>query len=150
PTEIYDQPATPFVYQFLGNVNALPCRIRNGQAEIGSLVMPAPAYSRVADAFGVAFVRPHDLILSRPGEGGGTCAVVQHVTILGALVRVELSLDDHIIEAETSRQRHAELGLSPGQLIMLWPRQARFFLRDGWEGTSLESPEEAARTSAML
>src|SRR6202012_1331286 len=25
PTEIYDHPATPFVYQFLGNVNALPC-----------------------------------------------------------------------------------------------------------------------------
>lgn len=150
PTEIYDQPATPFVYQFLGNVNALPCRIRGGQAEIGPLVMPAPSYAGVADAAGVAFVRPHDLLLSRPGEGGGSFAVVRHVSVLGAVVRVELSLGEHIIEAETSRQRHAELELAPGQRVLLWPRQARFFLRDGWEGTTLESREEQARTSAML
>nr|WP_199175617.1 sulfate/molybdate ABC transporter ATP-binding protein [Telmatospirillum siberiense] len=150
PTEIYDQPATPFVYQFLGNVNALPCRIRGGQAEIGPLVMPAPSYAGVADAAGVAFVRPHDLLLSRPGEGGGSFAVVRHVSVLGAVVRVELSLGEHIIEAETSRQRHAELELAPGQRVLLWPRQARFFLRDGWEGTTLESREELARTSAML
>ncbi len=150
PTEIYDQPATPFVYQFLGNVNALPCRIHNGQAEIGSLVMPAPAYGGVSDATGIAFVRPHDLMLSRPGEGGGTFALVRHVTVLGAVVRVELSLGDQIIEAETSRQRHSEFELTPGQRVLLWPRQARFFLRDGWEGTSLESRDELARTSAML
>jgi sulfate transport system ATP-binding protein len=150
PTEIYDHPATPFVYQFLGNVNALPCRIRNGRAEIGSLVMPAPAYGGVADAAGIAFVRPHDLILSRQGEGGGTFALVRHVTVLGAVVRIELSLGDQIIEAETSRQRHAELELAPGQRVMVWPRQARFFLQDGWEGTSLENREEMARTSAML
>ncbi len=150
PTEIYDQPATPFVYQFLGNVNSLPCQIRNGQAAIGSLVMPAPTYGGVVNAAGVAFVRPHDLLLSRPGEGGGTFAVVRHVTVLGPVVRVELSLDDHIVEAETTRQRYSELGLAPGQRVLLWPRHARFFLRDGWEGTSLESREELARTSAQL
>ncbi len=69
---------------------------------------------------------------------------------LGPLVRVELSLGEHIIEAETTRQRHAELQLAVGQRVLLWPRQARFFLRDGWEGTSLESVEELARSSAML
>ena len=112
--------------------------------------MPAPAYGGVVDAAGIAFVRPHDLMLSRPGEGDGASAVIRHVTVLGAVVRVELSLDDHIIEAETSRQRHSELALVPGQHVLLWPRQARFFLRDGWEGTSLDGGDESARTSAML
>ncbi|HIJ62469.1 MAG TPA: sulfate ABC transporter ATP-binding protein, partial [Rhodospirillaceae bacterium] len=35
PSEIYDQPATPFVYQFLGNVNAINCRITGGVARAG-------------------------------------------------------------------------------------------------------------------
>ncbi|MDR3438237.1 MAG: sulfate/molybdate ABC transporter ATP-binding protein [Telmatospirillum sp.] len=150
PTEIYDRPATPFVYQFLGNVNALPCQIRNGRAEIGSLVLPAPAYAGVSSAAGMAFVRPHDLQLSRPGEGEGALAVVHHVTVLGPTVRVELMMGEQIVEAETTRQRFSELGLASGQQVQLWPREARFFLRDGWEGTSFQSREELARSSAML
>jgi sulfate transport system ATP-binding protein len=151
PTEIYDRPETPFVYQFLGNVNTLPCKIRQGQARIGTLVLPAPAYSSAANADGLAFVRPHDLLLSPAGEDGeGALAEVRHVTVLGPIVRVELALGDAIIEAETTRQRYAELGLVAGQRVRLWPRQARFFLHDGWEGTSFASREELARTSAML
>jgi len=149
PTEIYDHPATPFVYQFLGNVNALDCRIHNGQAVIGALTLPAPAYAGVTDATGVAFVRPHDLLLSRPGEGGGAPAVVRHVTVLGPLVRIELTLGDQVIEAETTRQRHAELQLAPGQRILIWPRQARFFLQDSWEGTSFIAEDDLSKTSAI-
>jgi sulfate transport system ATP-binding protein len=149
PTEIYDHPATPFVYQFLGNVNSLACRIRNGQAEIGTLVLPAPAYAGVEDAAAVAFVRPHDLLLSRPGEGGGASAVVRHVTVLGPLVRVELSLGDQLVEAETTRQRHSELQLSAGQRILVWPRQARFFLHDGWQGEYFDVPNLSQKTTAI-
>jgi sulfate transport system ATP-binding protein len=150
PTEIYDHPATPFVYQFLGNVNALPCRIRNGQAEIGALSLPAPAYCGVQDAAGVAFVRPHDLQLSRSAEGSGAPAQVRHVTVLGSVVRVELALGEQILEAETTRQRYAELKLEAGQRVMVWPRQARFFLHDSWEGTQLLEGDELSRTSAAL
>lgn len=142
PTQIYDSPATPFVYQFLGNVNALACRVRDGLAEIGSLTLPASAYIGVQDAAGTAFVRPHDLVLSRPGEGAGAEAEVRHISILGALVRVELLLDGQTVEAEISRQRHAELGLVVGQSVLLWPRQARFFLRDSWQGTPLDRPDQ--------
>ena len=35
PTEIYDHPATPFVYDFLGHVNAFAVRVRDGALEIG-------------------------------------------------------------------------------------------------------------------
>jgi sulfate transport system ATP-binding protein len=142
PTQIYDSPATPFVYQFLGNVNALACRIRDGLAEIGSLTLPASAYAGVQDAAGTAFVRPHDLLLSPPGAGSGAPAEVRHISILGALVRVELLFDGQTVEAEISRQRHAELGLKVGQIMLLWPRQARFFLRDSWQGTSLNDPAQ--------
>ena len=143
PTQIYDSPATPFVYQFLGNVNALVCRIRDGLAEIGSLTLPASAYTGVQEAAGTAFVRPHDLLLSRPGQGAGAPAEVRHVSVLGPLVRIEIELDGQIVEAEMSRQRHAELGLAAGEKVLVWPRQARFFLRDSWQGTMLDNPDLA-------
>ena len=141
PTQIYDSPATPFVYQFLGNVNSLDCHIRDGVAQIGSLTLPASAYAGVQEAAGMAFVRPHDLLLSKPGDGAGALAEVRHVSILGPLVRVELLLSGQVLEAELSRQRHTELGLAVGQQVLVWPRQARFFLRDSWQGTSLLDPE---------
>lgn len=37
PEEVYDHPANPFVYNFLGNVNFFHCRIYNGQVFIGDL-----------------------------------------------------------------------------------------------------------------
>jgi len=141
PTQIYDSPATPFVYQFLGNVNSLECHIRDGVAQIGSLTLPASAYAGVQEAAGLAFVRPHDLLLSKPGDGAGAQAEVRHISILGPLVRVELLLGEQVLEAEISRQRHTELGLKTGQQVLVWPRQARFFLRDSWQGTSLLDPE---------
>jgi sulfate transport system ATP-binding protein len=150
PSDIYDHPATPFIYQFIGNANVLPCRIRNGLAEIGPLTVPAPAYGGVHDAAGVALVRPHDLLLSALHEGSGAVAVVRHVTVLGPLVRVELALDDQTLEAETTRQRYAELGLSAGQRIMIWPREARFFVHDSWQGTPLFDDGELSPTSTAL
>jgi len=136
PTDIYDNPATPFVYQFLGNVNALECQVKDGEARIGPLVLPAPGYRGDGSATGTAFLRPHDLMLHRAGEGDGVLAEVRYVSVLGPVVRVELSLEGRIIEAETTRQRHAELGLTVGQTVSVWPRQARFFLPGGWTGDS--------------
>lgn len=144
-SEIYDHPATPFVYQFLGNVNALPCRIRHGRAEIGSLSLPAPAHAGIGDASGIAFLRPHDLQLLAMGSETGVRAMVDHITILGPVVHVELTFGEHRLEAEITRQHHAELKLEAGQPILIWPRQARFFLQDGWQGTSFEEKETLRR-----
>jgi sulfate transport system ATP-binding protein len=117
--------------------------VRSGTALIGSLSLPAPAYGGVLDSAGTAFVRPHDLQLYPIGDGPGTAAEVRHVSILGPLVRVELWLDGITLEAEISRQRHAELGLVAGQRVLVWPRQARVFLHDSGQGASLDYPESA-------
>src|SRR5271170_6498421 len=82
PTQVYDSPATAFVYQFLGNVNALPCRVDNGLAEAEGLVMPAPAFANARDAEAVAFVRPHDLIVVGEEEEGGANARINHAMVL--------------------------------------------------------------------
>ena len=54
-----------------------------------------------------------------------------------------VALDDELLEAETTRQRHAELQLAAGQRILVWPRQARFFLEHSWLGTRPDEESEA-------
>ena len=34
PDEVYEHPATPFVYEFLGHVNRMPCTVARGRARI--------------------------------------------------------------------------------------------------------------------
>lgn len=138
PTDIYDHPASPFVYRFLGNVNALPVRSQDGAIEVAGLRLTAPRPSS-ASVEGTAFVRPHDIDLFALSSGEGIEAEITHLTVLGPVVRVELSLSDGLlIEAEATRQCHDALGLGTGGRVRLKPRQARLFLQDGWQETVLD------------
>ena len=46
PHEVYEHPATPFVYDFLGDVNLFHGRIEQGKAYLGSLEFDAPGARR--------------------------------------------------------------------------------------------------------
>src|SRR5690606_19228137 len=56
PDEVYDEPANPFVYGFLGSVNRLPARLLDGQV----LVAEAGGSDREG-LEGEGFVRPHEI-----------------------------------------------------------------------------------------
>src|SRR5919109_308340 len=60
PEEVYDAPATAFVFDFLGNVNRLPCRIENGLAMLARIPLSLERVDAI-DGPAVAFVRPHDV-----------------------------------------------------------------------------------------
>lgn len=130
PTQVYDQPATAFVYQFLGNVNALPCRVTAGRAEAEGLLLPAPAFPHALDAEAVAFVRPHDLAVLAEDEEGGAQARINHVMVLGPTVRLELTLGNHTLESEIGREQFDRLGLAVGQWVKVQPRHTRIVLKD--------------------
>jgi len=137
PSEIYDHPANPFVYQFLGNTNALACRVHAGQLEIAGTKLSAPAYHGNG-AEGTAFIRPHDVELLPPDTAEGVDARIRHLIVLGPVVRVELDLvSGPVIEAEISRQVHTALALKIGDPVKFRPVHARLFLTDGWEGSVL-------------
>jgi len=107
PESVYDDPASPFVYEFLGNVN------------------------RLEDAGRVAYVRPHDLLVSRDGAGRGAIAVtVEHIMPIGPTVRLLLSREgapDVPIEAELDKERYRQLTLREGERVFLTPRRPRVF-----------------------
>jgi sulfate transport system ATP-binding protein len=112
PDEVYQHPATPFVYEFLGDVNLF-----HGRSEGTS--PPQPAYAR-----------PHDIDIFRDASVEGALpATVEHVAPRGAMVRVELSTSaaSGTVEAQLTREQSRDLALHPGQVVYIRPRSLRVF-----------------------
>ncbi len=120
PAEVYDHPGSPFVYDFLGNVNRFECTVRDGEATLRGIGITLPAAGLGAGP-AVAFVRPHDVELVRldvqtngvPGFGLPR-ARVRHVFSIGPTARVELDLDGHAVEAVMDQDRLRHLGVRGG------------------------------------
>jgi sulfate transport system ATP-binding protein len=121
PDEVYSAPASPFVYQFLGNVNVFHSRMHGGFAEVERSDQPEKA---------TAFVRPHDIDIALQPIENGMPASVLHVHPIGPVVRVELQHDSEIVEVELSRERHEALQLTAGRQVWFRPRQMRVFGAD--------------------
>lgn len=130
PDDVYHNPATPFVYQFVGNVNLFHGRVNEGWARIGDINIAAPDLSEATDAPAIAYVRPHDIWITREREGEQCVpAVVKEISKVGSLVRVELE-DEHQneIHAELTRSGARHLELTPGERVYVCPRNIRVFL----------------------
>jgi sulfate/thiosulfate transport system ATP-binding protein len=122
PDEVYSSPASPFVYQFLGNVNVFHSRVQGGYAEVER--------SEESAGKATAFVRPHDIDIAHQQLDDGLQATVQHVHPIGPVVRIELLHNSEIVEVELSRERHEALQLAVGQSVWFRPRQMRVFGAD--------------------
>jgi sulfate transport system ATP-binding protein len=128
PDDVYHRPQTAFVYEFMGNVNRFDCRIQEGQAKIGPLVVSAPGFSEARDLPGLAYVRPHDITL-RAADEPGLPAVIRHVFTAGPGIRVELQRRDTKtqIEADLPHDASRQLLLTPGTEVSLTFSGARVF-----------------------
>jgi sulfate transport system ATP-binding protein len=130
PEEVYDHPATPFVYTFLGHVNIFRGRVHEGRAQMGTIEIDAPDYADARDARAVGYVRPHDIdVLRETSDPRAVEAKVIRVQLIGPLVRIELKAvaSGETIEAEVTRARHAELSLQPGETAYVIMRNLRVF-----------------------
>jgi len=108
PDEVYDHPATPFVFEFLGHVNRLP-------------LPGAPD--------GEGFVRPHDIaVLARPAIGA-LAARLTHSATIGPVARLEFALaaDARTVNVELPRDAFRSLQLVDGALAYLQPTLVRRF-----------------------
>jgi len=128
PDDVYHRPETAFVYEFMGNVNRFDCRIQDGQARVGPLVVAAPEFPSARDLPGLAYVRPHDITLRAPDEPG-LPAIIRHVFTAGPGIRVELQRRDTKtqIEADLTHDASRQLLLTPGTEVSLTFSGARVF-----------------------
>lgn len=132
PQEVYDKPVSPFVYQFLGNVNQFDSHIHEGAANIAGVNLKLDSHHDTQNSPALAFVRPHDIeIYNTPKEDRvGFEAIVRYVNAVGPLVKVELERADHteLIEAELTQERFRELALTSAQHVHIYPRNVSVFL----------------------
>jgi sulfate transport system ATP-binding protein len=130
PEEVYEHPATRFVYGFLGDVNLFHGRIHQGRVSIGESELEAPEWADAQDQAGVAYVRTYNVELGPSPSGASSLeAVVRHIRAFGPVVRLELDLVEggKTIEAHIPRDRFDELALSKGQRVYVSPTNVKVF-----------------------
>jgi sulfate/thiosulfate transport system ATP-binding protein len=131
PSTIYDEPVSPFVYEFVGQVNAFPARIADGWAEVGGTRIPAPGFAGVLDPAAVAYIRPHEIAVSEhSSDTDGQFAVdVEDCAIAGPIMRLEtrVALTGEILQIELPRGTSPWRELAPGQRLFARPTNPRLF-----------------------
>jgi len=133
PEQVYDHPANPFVYEFLGTVNLFHARVKDGDKLIQPNQHDKPAGNADVDQTGLAYVRPHEIDVLHTQEADAIAARLDLITVVGPTVRLELQSQqaDQIIHVELDKGRFKQLGLSVGQHTWLKPRYSRVFLGEG-------------------
>jgi sulfate/thiosulfate transport system ATP-binding protein len=150
PEEVYQRPANPFVYGFLGDVNLFHSRIQKGRARIGGVEIAVPEYIETIDAPAVAFVRPHQIDVDQSSNGrGGIEVAVRYIRSLGPIVRLELTSREtgEQITAEIPRERFLQLRVQEGDRIFVQLQDPRFFLKEGsnWEEAWMHDQDISGR-----
>ena len=136
PRQVWEQPASPFVYSFLGDVNLFHGRASDGHMHVGDWRLPAPDAAQVADASALAFVRPTDLAVSADApNASGLPARLDRALVIGPLARLELSASEsghtsQILEAHLPTDEWQRLGLKEGDAVRIHPRRAHVFLHE--------------------
>ena len=142
PQEVWDHPASPFVYGFLGDVNLFHGRAHEGEVQLEGIRLQSPEHSSVQDSKALAYVRPHDLTVERYVTGstaGGLVATISRAIVVGPIARLELlpvESSQHnpasgtIIEAQLPAQQFRDLGLGEGDTVVATPRKAKVFVED--------------------
>ena len=132
PREVYDHPATPFVYDFLGDVNSFKGRVSNGNMHIGESKIAAPETFGEGDASATAFVRSHDIRVTRePASPAAFPAKVVRFNVVGAIVRLELERESgESFTAQLSKDQFQELNPQPGSRVYVELQNVKIFPED--------------------
>ncbi|MBE7323914.1 ABC transporter ATP-binding protein [Nocardioides sp. Y6] len=117
PAELYTQPATPFVGEFVGLSTPLPATVRAGRVQV--LGHDLEALPGSVEGAGLALVRPEALTPRPVGErtSSGTARVVS-VAFLGPFSRVHCALADGT-DVVCQVASSSVLGLRPGDDVAL-------------------------------
>ena len=117
PDDVYHQPATPFVYNFLGNVNLFHGRIDEEQVTIQGT------------AGDLVYARPHLLEIHRQPNGAAHFrATIKHINSAGPLVKVEAVAEwGALVHVEMSQEKFRDLHLLKNETVFIVPKETKVF-----------------------
>ncbi len=133
PVEIYDEPNTPFVAEFIGTMNRLEATVADGErGEVdygGTRLAVEAARGRARGERVLVLVRPETLALDPVPDGsvpagslGGE--VVGHI-FLGATTRLKVAADENELSADIPSSRAASLPIGSRVSARFAPETAR-------------------------
>lgn len=131
PADVYENPASPFVYGFLGDVNLFTGRVHQGVLHAGQVALKAPDHGHVQDVPGVGYVRPHELDVAPYRAGGeGVVARLVHANAIGPLAQLEFQREDShdMLQAVIPIDVYRALSPRTGDRLLLTPRRLDVFL----------------------
>ena len=134
PQQVYREPASPFVADFVGRINVLEARtLTGGAVQVGPSVLRCP-HDLPAGREVKLYLRPED-VLARPiapGDDNVFEATLEKIEFLGAYCLARVSspaLGEHRLTAVLSLNFLSEQSLEPGRTLpmRLIPERLRLF-----------------------
>ena len=116
PEDVYHNPASVFVLNFLGSVNIFHARVEEGnQAEMGKSKK--------------MYVRPHQLAVTRsPLSRNSVQVLILFVNPAGSIVKIDArSQDGNVFQVEMSQEEHRVLRLSKNDEVYLTPKNITYY-----------------------
>jgi len=118
PDQVYHYPATPFVYNFLGNVNLFHGRTEEERTTIHE-----------ADTGELVYARPHLLEIHRQPNGDSHFrATIKHINSAGPLVKIEAEAEWGVsVRVEMSQEKFRDLQLVRNEAVFIVPKELKVF-----------------------
>ena len=134
PEEVYEHPNSPFVYNFLGNVNLFKGRLEKGKLRQGKFEVDAPGYLGTENIEAVGYARPHDISIEKEQSTDSVAAKISYIHLVGAVVRLELVREDtsEFLEAELTKEYFRSLQLTTGDEVYVKPKNLRVFIPEDY------------------
>jgi sulfate transport system ATP-binding protein len=123
PNEVYENPADPFVYDFLGAACRLPGVVEGGRLRVADWESQAPE-----DAPGGpvdVYFRPAEVAFA-PADGAGLGAEVKAVAARGHDVRIECLIEGQLFEL-SAHGPTLPVGVAPGLSLRVKPLRPRVY-----------------------
>jgi sulfate transport system ATP-binding protein len=132
PAEVFHNPASEFVMDFLGNVNVFHGRIEEGRAVLGGIHMDLPGPARGNSDKAHVYIRPHELDIERHRNGAPSLpASVARINPAGSFAKIGLmGTDGSEIQVDLPFERFQQLGLQPGEQVFISAKKVRVFVPD--------------------
>ncbi len=125
PNEVYENPADPFVYDFLGAACRMPGKVEGGRLTVADWVTKAPKGAPEGPV--EVFFRPDEVAFA-PADGAGLGAEVKAVAQRGPDVRIECVIEGEVFELEAHGPT-LPAGVAPGLSLRVKPMRPRVYPR---------------------
>ena len=128
PDRVYADPASPFVFDFIGHSNRFAGTVKDGRLCLGGVMLDSVPAGTPEGKVSV-YVRPHDIALASPGASDSLPATILQRLPAGSVHRLEAQSPaaEHTVEIELPLSVELPHGLGPGSPIGLWLSSYKLF-----------------------